>query len=557
MATWASLVGLGLAGSVGILRNQFVSDDTSIIVNNASVHSLAHPASFLQQPYWPKPYRPALYRPLATLGFAAQWAVGGGRPWPFRLISILLYLAVGLALYGLANRLAPGPAAWLVSALFLVHPVHVEAVAEAVNQSELMVGLMAVVMVLVYLEGRRAPRLGSARIAALVAGYLVAILFKESGLVLPLVLVAAEAVLVTDPRPLLNRWASVRLLFLMLTLGAAAAVGIRGLVLSGDLVGTPVAETLKGLSAGGRALTMLAIVPHWARLLFWPAHLRAEYSPSEVLPSAGWGVGELEGIAALILALALLVVAWRRNPVVAFGLLWMAIGLAPVSNVLVPTGVVVAERALFLPSLGAALVVAGLVGPLVTRIAVGRRRFAQVALAGAALGLLGLGATRNVSRQRVWRDELTFWRQATIDAPRSARAHHALAQLLFQRGEGPEAERQFQLAVAYATTDWAPAYDYARRLRATGHCAAAVPYYRKTVAIEPKHEAARSELVDCLLRDRRYADARRAAETALEHAGSPATAAVFRNLIGRAKAGADSMAADSVAAASPGPARAR
>src|SRR5204862_164867 len=48
--------------------------------------------------------------------------------------------------------------------------------------------------------------------------------------------------------------------------------------------------------------------------------------------------------------------AWRRAwPVEAYGLGWIAIAYLPISNLIVPHGVVMAERLLYLPSVGLAL----------------------------------------------------------------------------------------------------------------------------------------------------------------------------------------------------------
>src|SRR5689334_15456983 len=98
---WAtiSLVLLGLGSTVTNLGNRFSQDDMPVIEVNPVVHSIRDPASFFTQSYWPKPFPPALYRPLATTSFAVQWVLGGGHPWVFRAVSILLYLAGGLALY--------------------------------------------------------------------------------------------------------------------------------------------------------------------------------------------------------------------------------------------------------------------------------------------------------------------------------------------------------------------------------------------------------------------------------------------------------------------------
>src|SRR5439155_430820 len=89
----------------------------------------------------------------------------------------------------------------------------------------------------------------------------------------------------------------------------------------------------------------------------------------------------LLGLACLAVWAALVVLAWRRGRrVEAFAVGWIAIALLPVANLVMPVGVVVAERALYLPS-------AGFVFALATWLErVARRR---VALVLTVLGLAG------------------------------------------------------------------------------------------------------------------------------------------------------------------------
>lgn len=530
--TWlatGALVALGLGSTVTSLGNRFAQDDMPVIERNPVVHTLARPWTFFTQSYWPKPFPPALYRPLATTGFAVQWQLGGGRPWVFRATSMVMYLAAGLALYHLAGLFLPALAAWLVAAFFLVHPVHVEAVAVAVNQSEIMVGLLAVSAVLLYVRLRQTDRFGPREGAALFGLYLAATLFKESGLVLIGLIVAAELTVVRDQRALGARIARIRPLLLVMLLGAACFFAIRTLALQGDPVGTFTAEALDGLGMGGRALTMLAVVPHWFRLLLWPAHLRGDYSPREIESATAWGLPQTTGLLLLVLAVLVAAAAWRRHPVVTFGLLWVAIGIFPVSNVLVPTGIVLAERTLFLPSVGMMLAVGGLAAPVINRLRAAPRALQAAAWAG-VLAILVMGTTRSASRQRVWQDQFTFWHQTTVDAPLSYRAHHALAQLLFQVGARQWAEREYRTAIALYPRQWGAYFDLANKLRLNGMCEQAVRYYRETLLIEPEQEAARTSLIACLLHLGRYADARAEAREGMSYATRQARLRVFQKL---------------------------
>lgn len=499
-----SLFALGLASSVTGLKNGWAQDDRPIIERNATVHTLARPASFFTESYWPKPYPPALYRPAASLSYAIQWVLGGGRPWIYRVGSIAVLLLGGLAFFRLAAQLLPLPAAWLAAAFFMVHPVHVEAVAAAVNQSELAVGFFAAVAVGWYLTGRADPRALRHLGAKLFILMLLALLFKESGVVLIGIIVAAEFLLVRDDTPVLNRLTLIRPLILVMVLGAVAFAAIRSMALGGNVLGTFVAEALEGQTMGQRALTMLGVVPHWFRLLLWPAHLRGDYTPSEIIPAAQWGGPQTLGAVALGLAVATMIGTWRRAPVVAFGLGWTALALFPVSNVLIPTGVVLAERTLFLPSMGMMLAVGGAAALLMERL---RHPLAPRLLAAGAGVVLILGVSRSANRQLVWRDNDTFWRQTAIDAPRSYRARHAHAQILSAAGQQEAAKREFLTAIALYPKAWGAYFGHANELRRAGMCEDAAIFYERTLLVEPTAAAARNGMIACLMHLARYREA--------------------------------------------------
>ncbi|MGQ0704313.1 MAG: tetratricopeptide repeat protein [Gemmatimonadales bacterium] len=508
--TWLPAAGVGLlalAASISGITNQFAQDDFPIVWKNPLIHDLAGSWKLFTLPYWPPPFTPDLYRPLALLSYAIQWAAGGGSPLLFRLVSYLLYAVVSVQVLRLARLRLPVPAAFGAAALFAVHPVHVEAVALAVNQGELWVGLLSVLAVLAFVRARTAGGPLRPRLELGLSGlYLVACLFKETALILPGLLLAAELLVVQSRESWRTRIANLRRLFLLLALVAVSFYGIRTLVLQGDLLGTFVAEALAYLSMGERGLTMLAVVPYWTQLLLWPAHLQSDYSPAEIVSQTSWGTGQTLGAVLLGAVVLAAVLTRRRAPAVTFGLLWTAIALFPVHNVLVPTGIVLAERTLLLPSIGAMIAVGGAAQLLVERASYG----ARMALAAGLGALLILGVYRSTTRHPVWADQFTLWYEtANHDALRSYRAHHALAELYFLGGAEGRAEREYRLAIGYSPSTVSQAYlDYANKLRLRGHCYPAAELYRQALRIRPNNMAIRASLVACLMHLGEYREAR-------------------------------------------------
>ena len=503
----AALALLVLGSTVTCLGNGWVQDDIPIIKLNKLIHTLAQPWVYFTQSYWPAPYARDLYRPFTSVMFAFEWVAGGGRPVVFRIVSVLLYLGATFAVYRLAKRVVHPGAAWLAAAFFAVHPVHVEAVAVAVNQGELVVGALLTVMMTAYIDRRRSGLPLTGRwIMAMAGGYLVALLFKEHAILLPALMVAAELTVISDPRPARERLGSLRLLLLALLLVAVAFVGVRTAALHGSTVGSFTAEALQDFGIGSRALTMLGVVPEWFRLFFWPEHLRADYSPQEIVGATRWGNAQTLGAALLLLAAATAWVSRRSRPQVTFGILWAAVGLALVSNILFATGIVLAERTLFLASIG--VVIAGgdllwLVGSWIHR----RGSAARIAVATSVTVLLAMGLSRSASRQLVWHDVLALWFQTVIDAPLSYRAHHAYGAVLFDVKMERSAEVEYRRAIQLFPKGIPVYIDLADKYRVAGHCDPAIREYQDVLRMLPGHISVRASEVACLLYLGRYREA--------------------------------------------------
>lgn len=512
---------VALAASVMGIANAFTQDDVSIIVESTRLHGFGELHDILTLPYWPPPAAPDLYRPVASILMALQFALGSGAPIVFRIVSYTLYAAASVGVYQLARRLMPDFVAMGVAVLFAAHPLHVEAVALAVTQNELIVGLLAAAMVARYVDARSSPSgIPSLRDwAFLGACYVAAGFAKEQGLLLPAFLVLAELILVHD-RAFSARIRETWLGFGLLGVLAAAMIAIRTSVLSGVVGPTMIAEALRGRSLGGRALTMLQIVPHWARLLFWPAHLRAEYSPRELVASTGFGGAEALGLAILLAAALGIWLGRRRAPALSFGLAWCLLGLFPVSNVLIPTGILLAERTLFLPSIGFVMALGGAAAFVSTTWPAFSMRTRTAAVVTVVV-LVILGIARSAERQRVWHDPATLTLASIDDAPRSWRVQQAYGDMLFNERRPAEAIAAFRRAIDLAPSPWQPRNFLAQRLRLIGDDSDAVMLLRVSQQEDPRQIQTIAALAPALIGAGRYQEAKALADSIIAAEQAP------------------------------------
>ncbi len=521
-----AVVVVALLASLTGLPNQFAFDDVLLVQQNARVHDLGHIGEILTRAYWPPPFNPELYRPVASLFVAIQYTLADGAPMLFRITSDLLYAASALAVLALGRRVLGGRGAFVAALLFAAHPVHVESVALAVNQGELIVAILAMLFVTEYLDVR-AARVPTRRDWTVLAGlYATAALTKEHAFVLPALLVAAEGVLVTSELALGARARRLLPGFALLCLTGGVALALRTIVLAGNVSGTFTAEALQGLGIGARALTMLGVVPVWLRLFGWPAHLQVDYSPGEIVAASRFGLRQAAG--ALIVAPALACMLWfrRRVPVITFGLVWIVITLFPVSNVLVPTGITVAERTLFLPSVGFVIALVGFVRWGVQAVSIPTVPARRLAVGATAL-LVVLGVVRSAQRETIWRNDYQLWMASAKDAPLSFRVAHAVGDLLFVNGRKQEAIRIYDRAIEESVAPWKIRDDFARRLHEAGDDTAAVVQLRLSLAEEPDQPVTQIELAAALIGAGQYRAARQVAERAID---SGDTAPVLKQL---------------------------
>jgi tetratricopeptide (TPR) repeat protein len=442
-----ALVGaVTLAASLTSLRNGFVYDDVPAVAHDPRIRSLAHLPSLLTAPYWQRDMRDRLYRPITTASFAIDWAVGGGRPLVFHATNIGLHVLVALLVLALARAVLGAGAGALVATLwFAVHPVHVEAVANVVGRAELLAAAGFLGATLAYLaEGAAAAREPHGARRALLAALCLltaaaAYGSKEHSLTLPAALLLADAWAARRAgESLLGRWRRHRVTWLGTLVLAAGYLALRGAVLGTVFGGGSVAAGLEHLGAGERAFAMLPAILVWARLLVWPWHLSVDYSPDAYVPAAHPGAAHLAGV--LLLAGVVLAAwrLWRAAPGAAFGLGWFAIAMAVAANVVVPTGVVLAERVMYLGSVGAA-VAAGALWELLPRT--------RAVWIATALVLTTLAA-RALARVPVWRDEEGFYQSLVRDAPESYRSWWAMGARAFAAGRANKGEAAYRRSIA-------------------------------------------------------------------------------------------------------------
>lgn len=506
---------LALASSLSSITNGFAYDDIPIIYDGERLHDWRQLWRVFGQSYWYGDFGKDLYRPFTLVSFGLQWALGGGHPMAFHAVSIFLYTAIALGVLALGRRVLPPRFAVLGAGLWAVHPLHVEAVGNVVGQAELWVALAVVGGLILYIDGRSTERFSTGRLIAIICLYAAGLLSKEHAIVFPALLLVTEVALRRAGRcapglPSLR----VRLVYWIATVVTLGYLVVRWQILGS--VKSGVHPSLAFLSSDQRIFAAVGFWPEIARLLLWPGRLYADYSPG--LVKVHTTMQPIHVLSALLLSLWVAVgwTGWhRRRAAVLVGVFWLPVALAPVANLLFPTGVLVAERTLFLPSIAFALLFGA-----VAQLGMRSGQLRPSVLASAVTVLLVAGVIRSAARQRAWEDSLTVFTTLVADAPENARGHLALGQVYMLYNAWDRAEHHLKAAQAI---DPAHRLAYATLLSRTGRCRQALPLLDSVLVQFDGLEQGHAMRVSCLLNERRFHDARRRALDGLAQGLTPAT----------------------------------
>ena len=420
-------------------QNEFIYDDWVSIVQNTTIRSwsnmweLVNPTSTYN-----RTFHIFSYRPLENLSWLLAYTLFGLNAPGHHLYNIFLHVLNAMLVLVVLRHLTSDEVVALVGALaFAVHPIHIELVQVSAMQVDLLATPFFIAAILCHLRLRDRPNnlpLVWAGLAAV--SYFLSCTGKEMGATVPLVAFFLD-VRKDRPKALLNRRGV--LPYIGYTIAAAFYSWLRfGLftnVHQGDtyLGGSPLAALL----TTGRIF--IAYLGH----LLLPFNIRPDYV---ITPSTGLDAASIVSWSLLAALAALAWFARHRHPTLTLGLAWLGLTLVPVTN-LVPIRTPMADRFLYLPSVGFCVIVGWLV------VEGGRAAKERWGVsAGRAVATLGTSvlvawASITLTQNTIWRDDITLWSETARLEPDSHKAHLNLGVALGRKGRYVEAEEQLKATI--------------------------------------------------------------------------------------------------------------
>lgn len=354
------------------------------------------------------------YRPLLYALYMAEYLAFGFKPFWFHLVNLLAHAANALLVFLVASFMLKGLkggayGAFFAALLFGVHTVNAEAVNWVSASTDLFCTLFVLSGLYVYIRGAEGWR------SIVAAAFTVAaMLFKETGAALPVLAFAYD---LSAGRVRL-KWR-----------GYAAFLAA-GLVYAGarfNAIGGVMHHQQAALAPVESALTAAHLLKEYLLKLVYPVDLSAiyEFRPVRVATDRRFISGAV--IAALYVAAAF----WgRKRPRALLPLALVLVPLLPVLYVPALSSSAFAERYLYLPSSGLALLAGCGLSLLMNAPAAVR----AAACAAAAALILAFSAA-SVQRSTVWASDYTLWADAVKKAPLNANAHYNYAWASHGRGD--------------------------------------------------------------------------------------------------------------------------
>ena len=418
----------------------------------------------------------ANWHPLTWISHMLDVTLFGLRPGLHHLVNLGLHTAAAgllfLVLKGMTGALWPS---LFTSALFAVHPLHVESVAWISERKDVLSGLLWMLTLFCYLRYVKKP--GSGRYVTVVALFLLGLLAKPMLVTLPLVLL------------LLDWWPLHRFRGTVFGATASAAPGARRLVLEKlpllALSAVSCVITYLAQQRGG-AMMLTELFPFRVRVgnalvsylgyigkALYPAHLIPFYPhPGTSLPPIGVLLSLWVLVGVTVLAFAL----HRRHPWLALGWLWYLGTLVPVIGLVQVGRQAMADRYSYLPLTGLFIALAWEASSRTSA-----KRYGGALLATCAATVLAVLVSLSWRQATLWKDSVTLFTHVTRVDPGNFVAYNTLGSDLLLRHDTAGAVRLFRKALEINPLALEARYNLGLALALTGDADAAIEQFTAVV----------------------------------------------------------------------------
>lgn len=482
----------------------FVFDDISAIKENRDLRPQTPISNIFLNDFWGTPIHKEQshksYRPLTVLTFRWNYAIHGLQPAGYHLVNLLLHALVSLLYYRVCAMFLPEFASFVAAILFAVHPIHTEAVTGVVGRAEMLSSLFFLAALLCYARAAQRRRCTDWRYVVACSTCIgIAMLCKEQGITVTGVCLIYEIFVAQKRRNgQLPRWCwpwdlwskgsgwwyatgeGVRR-FSTVFCASLALLIARVQVMGAQLPVFTRFDNPAGASPPPAKYLTFAYLPALnAWLLALPEALCCDWTMGTVALLKSWR--DPRNLATLALIICLLVstihALRKRSTALSMGLVLLVVPFLPSSNLFFPVGFVVAERVLYIPSMGWCMLVAH-----------GWRLLAKkrAKLAASLLIFLLLAfSAKTYMRNWDWKTEYSIFASGLKVNRNNAKLYNNVGHALEAEGKYAEALEFFNTAVSVQPDDVGAHINVGRTYNHLGRYQEAEDAYVRAKSLLPK-----------------------------------------------------------------------
>ena len=445
----AMLASLALLAYANSFSAGLTLDNQAVIAHDTRIQQMTGPNIELifDQSYWYRSGTSALYRPFTTLSYLFNYTIlhNGIAPAGYHWVNLLLHTTNVALVYFLGLLLFEEfwPA-FIMAALWVVHPVLTESVTNIVGRADLLAAFGVLASLQCYVRSLASSGRGAVLwLCALLATSSIATFSKESGTAAVAIVILYD-LMYCRSAPRRSR----QLGYFAAALPVIVFLWLRHSVMVSLPAGHPAFtdNPIWGADFLTGRLTAVKILGKYLWLIVWPGRLSSDYSFNEI-PLFSWRMNNwadwqlIVVLAVCIGAATVATICYRHSRKhLLFFLAFFFLSMAATANVLILIGTIMAERFLYLPSVGAIGFMVGTGLLVYQRFLSGRAavRIGAVIVLGAILAAL---CARTLIRNADWLDDRSLWSSAAKASPNSYKVHQHLALLALEKPGGSEAAR--------------------------------------------------------------------------------------------------------------------
>lgn len=422
----------------------FVQDDVPLVEKNPYIKSLKYTPKAFTSCLWEYANkgcegRVFYYRPAVFLSYIFVSQISNA-PWVFHLAHLLYFFAVVFLIFLLADALTKNFAFSFASAIiFLIHPVNTQVVNWISTDPDILLLIFTLLALLFYVKYRK--RRSPLNIGVYVF-YFLALLSKESAVVMPLLILSADIFIFKTKIKALFKWPAVKG-YAAFGLSLAAYLLMRSAVLgSGNYFGQ--------FSLSERIYAAFALFTKYLGKVFYPYPLQAAYD-FKITANFFTPVFLISAAAVFLFCAAFIFSVKRKKNLLAFSLIWAAIFIFPALIFLQAAGAgsgVFLERYLFASMVGFSFAMAYVPCYILKVQAIlAKEQKKLIFLRPLTLFLAVIVAVVWVfswQDNKVWRNNETLYAKILSQAPSIHGIRYQLGQLYYEKGELEKARSEYE-----------------------------------------------------------------------------------------------------------------